>query len=137
MTQPFIHLRVHSEYSLVDGIVRIEPLIEATRALSMPAVAITDQCNLFALVKFYRAAQQAGVKPIIGADLWLHNETGAAHGGASVAGGTMPGATAASRFTLLCQDLTGYRNLTRLITRAYVEGQQRGIPLLRKAWLAG
>jgi DNA polymerase-3 subunit alpha len=118
MTQSFVHLRVHSEYSLVDGIVRIEPLIEAARALSMPAAALTDQCNLFALVKFYRAAQQAGVKPIIGADMWLH--------------GRPP-----SRLTLLCQDLTGYRNLTRLITRAYVEGQQRGIPLLHRGWLNG
>ncbi len=120
MTQPFVHLRVHSEYSLVDGIVRIEPLIEMARALSMPAVALTDQCNLFALVKFYRAAQQAGVQPIIGADVWLHSETGPA-----------------SRLTLLCQDRTGYHNLTRLITRSYIEGQQRGIPLLHKEWLDG
>ncbi|RJQ47884.1 MAG: DNA polymerase III subunit alpha [Gammaproteobacteria bacterium] len=118
MTQCFVHLRVHSEYSLVDGIVRIEPLIEAARELSMPAVALTDQCNLFALVKFYRAAHQAGVKPVIGADMWVHGRS-------------------ASRLTLLCQDLTGYRNLTRLITRAYVEGQQRGIPLLHKEWLNG
>ncbi|MGD8484001.1 MAG: PHP domain-containing protein, partial [Thioalkalispiraceae bacterium] len=74
MQTPFVHLRVHTEYSLVDGIVRIKPLAQAAAAAGMPAIAVTDQCNLFSLVKFYRAAMAAGVKPIIGADLWLHNE---------------------------------------------------------------
>ena len=72
MEPKFIHLRLHSEFSLVDGVVRIKPLIKAVSEAGMPAVAVTDQSNLFAMVKFYRAAIAGGVKPIIGADCWLH-----------------------------------------------------------------
>ena len=60
----FVHLCLHSEYSLVDSLVRIKPLVQATADLGMPAVAVTDQCNLFSLVKFYKAASAAGVKPL-------------------------------------------------------------------------
>ena len=67
----FVHLHLHTEYSLVDGIIRIDELVERVAALGMPAVAVTDQSALFSLVKFYRAAQARGVKPIIGADLWI------------------------------------------------------------------
>jgi len=74
MTVPFVHLHLHTEYSLVDGIVRVKPLVKAVAAAGMPACAVTDQSNLFALVKFYKAALGAGVKPIIGADIWIHNE---------------------------------------------------------------
>jgi len=116
----FVHLRLHTEYSLVDGIVRINALAAACAAARMPAVAVTDQSNLFAMVKFYRAAQAHGVKPIVGVDAWLRE----------------PGERAEpSRLTLLCQDLHGYRNLTRLVSRAYLEGQQRGVPLLDRGWL--
>ena len=73
MPAPFVHLHLHTEYSLVDGTVRIKPLMEKARELGMPAVAMTDQHNLFALVKFYRAAEAAGIKPIIGADVLLRN----------------------------------------------------------------
>ena len=73
MTTPFVHLRVHTEYSLVDGLVRLKPLVKATAERGMPAVSITDEANLFGLVKAYKAAQGAGLKPIIGSDLWLHN----------------------------------------------------------------
>jgi len=62
----FVHLHLHTEYSLVDGIVRIDELVQRARALGMPAVAMTDQNNLFALVKFYKEVEQAGLKPIIG-----------------------------------------------------------------------
>ncbi|MGI9332533.1 MAG: DNA polymerase III subunit alpha, partial [Gammaproteobacteria bacterium] len=116
----FVHLNVHSEFSLVDGIVRIKPLVAAVAAANMPAVALTDHNNLFATVRFYSAAEAAGVKPLIGCDLGLANANGAG---------------AASRLLLLCQNRTGYRNLTRLVTRAYAEGQTAGTPLADAAWL--
>jgi DNA polymerase-3 subunit alpha len=66
----FVHLRLHTEYSLVDGIVRVPELMAAVAAAHMPAIALTDQCNLFAMVKFYKEALGAGVKPLIGVDAW-------------------------------------------------------------------
>jgi len=122
MTPGFIHLRVHSEYSLANGVVRVKPLVNACAAAAMPAVAITDQCNLFAMVKFYKAAMAAGVKPLIGVDLWVHNE----------ADPHQPG-----RLVLLCQNREGYLNLTRLISRSYIEGQERGVATIHKEWLQG
>ncbi|HLY53229.1 MAG TPA: PHP domain-containing protein, partial [Steroidobacteraceae bacterium] len=70
----FIHLRLHSEYSLSDSVVRIPELVAAVAAAGMPAVAVTDQNNLFAMVKFYREALQGGIKPIIGVDLAVREE---------------------------------------------------------------
>ncbi|MEJ2528759.1 MAG: PHP domain-containing protein, partial [Gammaproteobacteria bacterium] len=122
MEPTFVHLRIHSEFSLVDGIVRIKPLIKAVRAARMPAVAITDQSNLFAMVKFYRAAVAGGVKPIIGADCWLRNEQDV----------NQP-----NRILLLVQTVEGYQNLTRLISRSYQEGQHLGRPMLEREWLNG
>jgi DNA polymerase-3 subunit alpha len=122
MTTEFIHLHLHTEYSLLDGIVRIKPLVEAVVADQMPAVAVTDQGNLFAMVKFYRAAVARGVKPIIGADVWLHNERDP----------TVP-----NRLVLLAQHDVGYRNLAGLISRSYLEGQQAGRPTVRLQWLRG
>ncbi len=69
MSFAFVHLRLHTEYSLVDGLVRIKPLANAVAEKGMPAVAVTDQSNLFAMVKFYRAAMAQGIKPIIGVDI--------------------------------------------------------------------
>ena len=120
MSCDFIHLRVHSEYSLVDGVVRIKPLVASVAKAGMPAVAVTDQSNLFSMVKFYRAAESGGVKPIIGVDAWLHNE----------ADSTKP-----FRLVLLVQSHIGYRNLTRLVSRSYQEGQHLGVPMLQRAWL--
>ncbi len=122
MAASFVHLHVHTDYSLVDSCVRVKALVKAAAQAGMPAVAVTDQSNLFAMVKFYRAAMQAGIKPIIGADLWVHNE----------AEPNRP-----SRLVLLCQDREGYLNLTRLVSRSYIEGQQRGIPIIDKSWLIG
>lgn len=116
----FIHLRVHSEFSLVDGIVKIKPLISQLRKLAMPAVALTEQNNLFSLVKFYRAAQRAGIKPIIGADIYLYNEDDSA---------------APYRMTLLAQNHSGYLNLSALVSRAYQEGQYQGVPMIKGEWL--
>ncbi|HCE40098.1 MAG TPA: hypothetical protein DEV80_08590, partial [Alcanivorax sp.] len=72
VTEPrFVHLRVHTDYSLVDGVARVKELIKASVDQRMPAVAVTDENNLFALIKFYSGAMGAGLKPIMGADLWL------------------------------------------------------------------
>ncbi len=122
MPPTFVHLRLHSEYSLVDGVVRIKPLVKAVADAGMPAVAITDQCNLFAMVKFYRAALAAGIKPIVGVDLWLRNEADA---------------NKPFRLILLVQNSTGYRNLTRLVSQSYLEGQHLGRPMLDRSWLEG
>ena len=70
-TNPFVHLRLHTEFSLVDGTVRIKPLVAKVAEMGMPAVAVSDVCNFYGLIKFYTAAQNAGVKPIIGADFWM------------------------------------------------------------------
>ncbi|PMR76179.1 DNA polymerase III subunit alpha [Billgrantia endophytica] len=120
MTTPFVHLRVHTEYSLVDGLVRLKPLIKATAERGMPALAVTDEANLFGLVKFYRGAQGAGLKPIIGSDLWLTNPLDEGH---------------PYRLTLLAMNDIGYRNLTELISRGWMEGQRQGRALLDRAWV--
>ncbi|MCC6206955.1 MAG: DNA polymerase III subunit alpha, partial [Gammaproteobacteria bacterium] len=119
MPASFVHLHVHSDYSLIDGIVRVKPLVQAVAGAAMPAVALTDQCNMFALVKFYRAAVAAGVKPIAGVDLWVQDDV----------------KDAPARLLLLCQDRGGYLRLTRLLSRAYIEGQHHGIPTVKREWL--
>ena len=120
MTVDFVHLHVRTEYSIADSVVRVPELIRAARRARMPAVAVTDRSNLFAMVKFYKAAIAQGVKPIIGADLWVE-AIGARSGRAPL--------------VLLCQNQQGYSNLTRLITLAYVEGQVDGCPVVRQSWL--
>jgi len=119
-TTPFVHLHVHTEYSLVDSTVRIAALMNSCADEGMPAVALTDQNNLFAMVKFYKKAVAAGVKPIIGVDLRIANEDDSGR---------------PFRLILLCQNDTGYRNLSTLLTRAYLEGQIRGEALARREWL--
>ena len=116
----FAHLHLHTEYSMVDSTVRIPELMEKCAASGMPAVALTDQSNLFGLVKFYRKAIAAGIKPIIGLDLRIMNED-------------EPDRPYA--LLLLCQNNVGYRNLSELITRTYLEGQVRGLPMARREWL--
>jgi DNA polymerase-3 subunit alpha len=132
----FVHLRVHTEYSLVDGIVRVPELMQAVAAAGMPAVALTDQSNLFAMVKFYKEALSAGVKPLIGVDAWIREpgEHAPGEGAAGEPGGGEHGAP--TRLVLLCQNLTGYRHLTQLVSRSYLEGQQRGVPMMERAWLS-
>src|SRR5262249_21345869 len=121
MSVGFVHLRAHTEYSLSDTVVRIPEFIAAVSAAGMPAVAVTDQNNLFAMVKFYREALRCGVKPLVGVDLLVREEGERA---------------APSRLTLLCQSQAGYRNLARLLTRAYLEGQERGTPRIERRWLS-
>jgi len=122
MSQTFVHLHVHTEYSLVDGLIRIKPLASAVAQAGMPAVAVTDQNNMFAMVKFYRAAIAAGIKPIMGVDLWVQDQDSA---------------QPPHRLVLLCQDTGGYHNLTELISRSYLEGQHQGRPVIQKEWLIG
>ena len=116
----FVHLSVHSEYSLVDGIVRVPELAESVRAKGMPAVALTDHMNVFAMVKFYKAAIKHGLKPLIGADLQV----------AETARDAVP-----TRLTLLCANAAGFRNLSRLLSLAYSRRQGRGEVLVLKRWL--
>ncbi|HUR39863.1 MAG TPA: DNA polymerase III subunit alpha [Verrucomicrobiae bacterium] len=139
----FVHLRVHTEYSLTDGIIRLErpdprtleddpkqrhleprfkTLIEQAVELGFPAVGITDNANLFAMVKFYKSAEASGVKPVVGTDLLLEER----------APGEGP-----ERVTFLVQGERGYRNLVRLVSQAYTEGQETGAPRLKRAWLDG
>lgn len=120
MEPRFIHLRTHTEYSLIDGIVQIQPLINKAVEYRMPAVAITDQSNLFATVKFYQTAIGAGVKPLIGADIWLENEKQTKQ---------------PYRITLFCQNETGYKNLLELISKSYTENQTLGKALIKREWL--
>jgi DNA polymerase-3 subunit alpha len=120
VTTQFIHLHTHTEYSIVDSTVRIPALMARCVEWQMPAVALTDQSNLFGLVKFYTKALAAGIKPIIGVDLLLVNEDKADQPHSMV---------------LLCKSLSGYRNLTRLVTRSYLEGQHRGVPMVAPEWL--
>jgi len=120
MPSNFVHLRLHTEYSLVDGVVRVPALMQAVADAGMPAVALTDHGNLFAMVKFHREAEKRGVKPVIGADLWIAE----------------PGERAEPVLvTLLAQGAAGFRNLARLVSRSYLEGQARGRPLLEREWL--
>ncbi|RFF28306.1 MULTISPECIES: DNA polymerase III subunit alpha [unclassified Wenzhouxiangella] len=119
---PFVHLRLHTEYSLEDGMVRIGELVERAAELGMPAVAVTDWHNLFGLVKFYRAAIAKGIKPIIGADVRVQDAGDAEQFGV---------------VTLLVQDRTGYLNLCRILSRSFLEGRFRGHPRVHPAWLRG
>jgi len=115
----FVHLHLHTQYSLVDGIVRIPELMGAVAHARMPAVALTDQCNLFGMIKFYKEALHAGVKPIIGVDALVRE----------------PGERSQpSRVVMLCQNLKGYHGLTRLVSRSYLEGQRLGVPLMDRTW---
>lgn len=120
MQPAFIHLRLHTEFSLVDGIVKIKPLVKRLTELNMPAIAVTDHANLFSLVKFYKAALGQGIKPIAGADVLIFNPEEPA---------------TPYRLTLLVNNHAGYITLTELISRAYQEGQHQGVPMLRQEWI--
>jgi DNA polymerase III subunit alpha len=107
----FIHLRLHSEFSLIDGLIRLDDLAQET-AKCMPAIALTDHMNLFAVVKFFKACEKKGIKPILGADINLFNPENPQK---------------PFNLLLLCQNNTGYANLRQLISKAYREGQSHGI----------
>ena len=116
----FVHLRLHTEYSLIDGLLRIRPTLDRVAELDMPAVAITDHHNFFGLVKAYKAAESLGVKLIVGADLHVldpHDED--RH----------------HELCLLAQNEAGYRNLMLLLSRSYQQGQYLGRPRVGRAWI--
>ena len=115
----FIHLHLHSEYSLSDGIIRIEELVNKASDLGFPAVAITDLTNLFGLIKFYRLAREKGVKPIIGSEVRLIKDAD-----------SLP-----ASLVLLVKNKEGYTNLTKLVSKAYIEGQVKGEPFVKLDWL--
>ncbi len=116
----FVHLRLHTEFSLVDGLVRIKPLIKKVAEQKMPAVAMTDVCNMFAAVKFQRACEGAGIKPLMGVDVLVESRD--------------PN-DPPSFMVLLAQSLDGYRNLTELVSEAYLSGQGSGKPIASREWL--
>jgi len=120
MQPKFVHLRLHSEYSIVDGIARIDDAVAAAAADGMPALALTDLSNLFGMVKFYQAARSKGLKPVIGCDVWITNE----------ADRDKP-----HRALFLCASRAGYLRLCDWLTRAYRSNQHRGRAEIRKEWL--
>ncbi|MES2141591.1 MAG: DNA polymerase III subunit alpha [Pseudomonadota bacterium] len=121
MLSSFVHLHLHTEYSLSDGLVRIDELVARAVELGLPAIAITDQSNLFAAIKFYQAAVKAGIKPIIGTECWVEN----------INFPELP-----FRLVLLCQNQKGYQNLIQLVSRAYLEGQSEDKPIVQRHWLS-
>ncbi len=116
----FVHLNLHTEYSVVDGLIRVKPLISKLVDLEIPAVAITDKNNFYATIKLYKAAHSAGIKPIIGADLVLKD---------------IKNSDEPSNFIALCQDIEGFKNLSHLISQSYLEGQESGFPVVKWEWL--
>jgi DNA polymerase III subunit alpha len=102
MATEFVHLRLHSEFSIVDGVTRIDEVVRRAAADGQGAIALTDSANLFGAIRFYVAARKAGVKPILGCDAWISNE----------ADREQP-----HRLTLLAQNRDGYLNLCRLLSR--------------------
>ncbi|WP_022941194.1 DNA polymerase III subunit alpha [Psychromonas hadalis] len=116
----FIHLRVHSDFSMVDGLTKVKPLIAKTATMNMPALAITDQTNFCGLVKFYGAAHDAGVKPLVGVDFWVQSEL-------------LEGEQ--FRLTVLAMDNEGYKNVTELISKAYLRGHVGGRAIIDQDWL--
>lgn len=120
MEPRFVHLHLHSEYSLVDSIVRLPGLVAAVAEDDMPAVAITDKTNMFGWVKFYKAALAAGVKPIAGADVLIS---------------TADSANTGTPLIFLSRNNQGYLNLKKLITQSYLQGQHNGIAMIDEAWL--
>jgi len=117
----FVHLRLHTEFSIVDGIVRIEDAVAKAAADGMGALAITDLANMFGMVKFYKAARAAGVKPILGCDVWIENESDR---------------DKPARLALLVRSREGYLALCDLLSRAWLANQHRGRAEIKRAWLA-
>jgi DNA polymerase-3 subunit alpha len=116
----FVHLRVHSDYSMMDGLNKVKPLISNIKKLGMPAVAITDQMNMCGLVKFYSAAHDNGIKPIVGADFWVQSTELE---------------DSIFRLTILAINNAGYKNVTLLISKAYLRGSVKDKAVIDQQWL--
>jgi len=119
MSVPFVHLRLHSEFSVVDGLVQLDEAAKAAAADGQGALALTDSASMFGTVRFYKAAREQGVKPIIGVDVWISNdaERDAPH-----------------RLLLLATDHGGYLRLCDLVSRSWIENQHRGRAEMRPEW---
>ena len=111
----FVHLSLHTEFSITDGLVRVEALAERAREMGLPAVAVTDLGNLFGMLKFYKACRAEGVKPIVGLELEMREEA------------------RSYRLIVLATNQRGYHNLLKLASRSYIRSQDRGT--FQKAWL--
>lgn len=116
----FVHCHLHTDYAVVDGLIRVKKLFPAVKALGMTACAVTDVMNLFAAIKVYKAANAEGIKPIFGVDVWVHDPEFDQH----------------LSMTLLCLNNEGYQNITNLISKAYLDGERvSDTPLVDKAWM--
>ncbi|MGM7317281.1 DNA polymerase III subunit alpha [Idiomarina sp. ST10R2A5] len=121
MTAPnFVHLRIHSDFSMIDGLAKVGPICEAVADAGMPALAITDQMNFCGLVRYYGAAHKLGLKPLIGCDFWVQAEYPESE---------------LFRLTALAMDNEGYQQITQLISKAYLRGNIKGKPVIDKDWL--
>jgi DNA polymerase-3 subunit alpha len=122
MSNPkFVHLSVHSDFSMIDGVSKVPPIVKKVAELGMPAMALTDFTNLCGLVKYYNAAHNNGIKPIIGADFLMQSDE---------LGDEL------THITVLASDNKGYNNLTLLISDAYLRGHVQHSPVIDKEWLA-
>ena len=120
MSEQFVHLSVHTEYSIVDSIIRIEELFSRCVDIDLSAIAITDRCNMFALVKFYQKAIASGIKPIIGVELWLENSFDHLN---------------PYSLTVLALNSVGYQNILRLVSAAYLKNDCFLKPFIKREWL--
>lgn len=121
MTAPnFVHLRIHSDFSMIDGLAKVGPICEAVADAGMPALAITDQMNFCGLVRYYGAAHKLGLKPLIGCDFWVQADYPESE---------------LFRLTALAMDNEGYQQITQLISKAYLRGNIKGKPVIDKDWL--
>ena len=118
----FVHLRLHTEFSIVDGMARVDEAVAAAAADGMPALAITDVANLFGAVQFHLAARAGGLQPVIGCDLWLTHEKNR----------DLP-----HRVAVYCRNREGYLQLCELLSRAYTENIWRGRAEVKREWLKG
>ncbi|MDP1588661.1 MAG: PHP domain-containing protein, partial [Prosthecobacter sp.] len=116
MSDSFVHLHLHTEYSLLDGAVRIDSLMKRVKELEMPAVAMTDHGNLYGAIDFYMAAKKAKVKSILGCEAYLAP-------GSMMDKNEVPGRKRSSHLTLLAASNEGFDNLSKLITKGHLEGQ--------------
>jgi DNA polymerase-3 subunit alpha len=123
----FVHLHVHSCYSLLDGAIKVDDLVAAAKKMNMPAVALTDHGQMFGILPFYKAANKAGVKPILGVETYVVADRSRKDQGQS---------DLRHHLILLAENLAGYRNLCRLISRANIEGCYYGKPRVDKELLA-